>query len=194
MEKQEKAKSENKIVSEIMENRKPNTILVTDFVNKYNGYKADTAKTEYLNKTIKVVKYVSYASKVVFANQIVEQTHNVDNGIVNINTAKQYALFVIGIISMYTNLEFSDAPLSDYDLLDELGLIEVIIGMIPDKEYQNTKLVLDMVTNDFMTNNYGTVPLLQKLVASFIEFFSPVLDNIRNMDNDTLTSIVEKLK
>lgn len=194
MEKQEKARSENKVVSEIMENRKPNTILVTDFVNKYNSYKSDTAKSEYLNKTIKVVKYVSYASKVVFANQIVEQTHNIDNGIVNINTAKQYALFIIGVISMYTNLEFSDAPLSDYDLLDELGLIEVIIGMISDKEYQNTKLVLDMATNDFMTNNYGTVPPLQKLIALLIESFSPVLDNIKNIDNDTLIRIVEKLK
>lgn len=195
MEKQEKKETKvNDSAREIMENRKPSTILVTDFVNKYNSYKSDNAKSEYLKNMIKVKDYVSYATKMTFANQIVAQTHNIDGVSVKVDTAKQYVLFIIGAITLYMNIEFSSTPISDYDLLDKAGLLEQLIGMIPNKEYKNLKLILDMATNDFMTNNYGVVPILQKLVGVMTESFAPILDEIKNMDKDTLLSLVDKLK
>lgn len=195
MEKQEKKGTKvNDTAREILEKRKPSAISVADFVSKYNSYKSDSAKSEYLKNTIKAKDYVSYATKVTFANQIVAQTHNIEGTIVKVDTAKQYVLFIIGTISLYLNIEFSDSPISNYDLLDEAGLLETIIGMIPSKEYENTKLVLDMVTKDFMTNHYGVVPVLQKLVGMVTESFTPVFDEMKSMDKDALLSLADRLK
>lgn len=195
MEKQEKKELKvNNTAREIMEKRKSSAIPVADFVGKYNSYKSDNAKSEYLKNTIKSKNYVSYAAKVTFANQIVAQTHNIEGSSIKVDTTKQYILFIIGVVSLYLNIEFSDSPISDYDLLDEAGLLEPIIAMIPSKEYENIKLVLDMVAKDFMTNNYGVVPVLQKLVGSAMESFAPVLDEMKNMDKDTLLSLADRLK
>ena len=121
-------------------------ITVKEFVD---GYKKQT--DDVTNKKEKYIKkfvgnnYVNYATKLSVADQIVQlsSTNQVDgqvNGQIKINSSLRYLLYVFNLIDLYTNItvDFSNI-LEEYDLLEEQGLVDELIRLMPQREVMYSK-------------------------------------------------------
>ncbi len=83
---------------------------------------------------------MNYATKLSVADQIVQlsSTNQVDgqvNGQIKINSSLRYLLCVFNLIDLYTNItvDFSNI-LEEYDLLEEQGLVDELIRLMPQRE------------------------------------------------------------
>ena len=186
-------------------------ITVKEFVD---GYKKQT--DDVTNKKEKYIKkfvgnnYVNYATKLSVADQIVQlsSTNQVDgqvNGQIKINSSLRYLLYVFNLIDLYTNItvDFSNI-LEEYDLLEEQGLVDELIRLMPQREVTSFETILKMVFYDFIQNNYENHAFISNQVQRIVDIFtattSPLIEKIKekveNMteeDIDKLGNKVEKI-
>lgn len=188
---------------------------VIDFVNEYEKQVGEPDKTKFLKTKLKVENYLPYSEKLITAELIVKNSSyaivkNEDSGAliktdrIKINSPMRYILFVMNVINKYTNLEvnFKDV-LPEYDALNKNSLIEVIFAKIGDKEVGEFNTVVDMILNDFMTNEYefknfvseklSQVNEMIKRVAPHIDNIVNKLDNLTEDDVNKLSGIFEKI-
>ena len=136
-------------------------ITVKEFVDGYKKQTDDvTNKKEKVHKKFVGNNYVNYATKLSVADQIVQlsSTNQVDgqvNGQIKINSSLRYLLYVFNLIDLYTNItvDFSNI-LEEYDLLEEQGLVDELIRLMPQREVTSFETILKMVFDDFIQNNY----------------------------------------
>ena len=186
-------------------------ITVKEFVD---GCKKQT--DDVTNKKEKYIKkfvgnnYVNYATKLSVADQIVQlsSTNQVDgqvNGQIKINSSLRYLLYVFNLIDLYTNItvDFSNI-LEEYDLLEEQGLVDELIRLMPQREVISFETILKMVFDDFIQNNYENHDFISNQVQRIVDIFtattSPLIEKIKekveNMteeDIDKLGNKVEKI-
>ena len=90
--------------------------------------------------------------------------------------------------------------MSDFNLLQKYGLVDVIISYIPEAQVAMFDSVLNMKSNDIMTNYYEPhafvreqvikfAPLIHKWIESFL---GAVEDVVREIDIDKVKEIVKK--
>lgn len=175
---------------------------VIDFVNEYEKQINDIDKKKFLKTNLKIDNYLSYSEKLITAELIVKNSSyaivkNEENGVlvktdrIKINSPMRYILFVMNVIDKYTNLEvnFKDI-LPEYDTLNKNGLIEVIFAKIGDKEVGEFNTVVDMILNDFMTNEYEFKNFVSEKLSQVNEILKKVTPHINNVI-DKLDSLTE---
>lgn len=152
-------------------------ISIDMFVKTYKATSKAKDKTfeEFINKHI-TTKYVPFLTKEVYCESIVRATSYVNNGdtkLVKINSANRYLFFVMRLIELYTDIELSDygndngANLAtDYDKLNEIGAIDVLVKAIPKSEYSEFTTLLNMKLDDLRDNEYSITALLYNLKNS----------------------------
>lgn len=152
---------------------------VKDFIE---GYNSANNKEKYLAGHI-TNKYVSYATKIDECKRIIEITSYKEvNGkkIYWKNTPGQQFNFKTKLISYYTDIEFEpDDVVSQYDLLNELGLIENINDFIPESELIEWGNMLNICINDEYENTRSLVSYLDIKLESLNEL-SNILSNSLN--------------
>lgn len=169
-----------------MENKK---IDVNELIDAYKKRSSDKLKDEFLKTKINIVPYISYGMKMAFADNIVNNCCYKD-GIVKIDSCKKYLLYIYALFKYWTNLDIKEESLlQQYDLLDEAGLIEKIIALIPEKEVSTFSTILEMKENDLSVNDYGTYALINKKT----EMYAPKLLNIVEIFLTSLEAKIEKL-
>lgn len=94
-----------------------------------------------LSKLIETKEYLPFPEKKALVERIINNSITTENGFVQINEIDQYIQFTIETIKAYTNIEFSESPVEDYDLLCSSGLLGDIIDTF-DGEY---KMILNLV-------------------------------------------------
>lgn len=195
MDKQEqKEVKKSKVATEIMEKRKPSSISVCEFVSKYKSYKSDTAKAEYLKNTIKAISYLPYTVKCSLMKAISDVCNTTQSGLVNVDSIKEFPMFMITMLDSYTNLLFDkEHPLVDFESLEELDLIDTLVKYIPEKEYTACRTILARYKDDFLTNNSGIAPFLQKLVEMASTSFSSMIEKIQGQFGDMTKEDLIKL-
>ena len=157
-----------------------NKLNVTEFVD---GYEKAKTKSTYLKK-IKINDYVPYGEKVFLANKIVESTSYDERHNIKIDSPSRYLLFIYTLLKNYTNLDLDAQNMTQYfDLLNKCGLVDDIVGMIPEKEVNEFNKVLSMAYEDFMTNHYE--------IHGFIE---DVIDKISNVIEGTSPQLLNELR
>ena len=188
---------------------------VIDFANKYEKQVNESDKTKFLKTKLKVENYLPYSEKLITAELIVKNSSyaivkNENSGEmrmtnrIKINSPMRYILFVMNVVNKYTNLEvnFKDV-LPEYDALNKNNLIEIIFDKVGDKEVGEFNTVVDMILNDFMTNEYEFKNFVSEKLSQANEIIkkaTPHLDNIiKKLDNLTeedenkLLSVFEKV-
>ncbi len=141
-------------------------MLVNELVNKMNNKNNMVS----LSKIIETKQYLPFEQKTALVKNIIEQSITYDNGFAQINEIDQYIHFTIETIKAYTNIEFGEAPIEDYDLLCSSGLLGDIIATF-DGEY---KMLLNMVE---MQKRYVLAQnSIESQVAKFLNSFSADLD------------------
>lgn len=152
------------------------------FVKLFNDIKDRDQEKELDRKAKFVAKYIDktyvpYAIKMSEAIRIVERSSYTDldgTKIFSLSSPMRWVLFVICIINYYTSLEIDDNDaMTDYDLLDQVGAIDIIFSLI-GKDIESFNTVLTMTYDDMMENERSTTAFLDRQIAAI----KLLLDNI----------------
>lgn len=186
---------------------------VKSFVEEYEKCSNNDDKAKFLKSKLKTEKYLPYADKLTFAENIVNHSSYAmikeDDVLkktdrIALNSPMRYILFVMTVVDKYTNIEVNFKNIMpDFDALNFNSLIEVIFEKIGDKETAEFNSVVEMVLNDFMANkyqfkNYIDDTLLK--VSGLVEKCAPLIDNITSKldsmseeDMDKLSGLLGKV-
>lgn len=179
---------------------KENAITIDKLIDGYSKRTSIKMKEEYLKAVIKIKPYVSYGVKMFLADNIINNSCLKD-GRVYIDSCKKYILYVFALIDTYTNIEITEKQwLFEYDALDSMGIIELILTLIPEKEVATFKTILDMKHNDLMTNRYGTYAFIEDQVERIVnvapnltEAFIPLIEKLNEKLETLDESKIEKM-
>lgn len=130
------------------------------FIDEYVATKDPSAKERLAKKHVKTT-YVSYAKKIDDAKRIVKHSCYDADERFTVNSPMRYMLFIICVVTNYTDLEFSkENTLEQFDLLLKHGIAETLISIIGN-DYRSFETVLNMTFDDEYENN--------RSITSFIE-------------------------
>ena len=179
---------------------------VKSFVEEYEKQMTDADKTKFLRNKLKTEKYMPYADKLTFAENIVTHSSYAmvkEDGVLKktdriaLNSPMRYILFVMTVVDKYTNIEVNFKNIMpDFDALNFNSLIEVIFEKIGSKETAEFNTVVEMVLNEFMANkyqfkNYMADTLLK--VSGIVGKCAPLIDNITSKLDNMSEEDIEKL-
>lgn len=148
-------------------------ISVEMFVKTYKAQVKGKDETfqEFIKKHV-VNEYVDYLTKDAYCSKIVELSTHVQDGehtIIKVNSTVRYMLFVMRLIELYTDIDinFEDAQfIKQYDELNKIGAIDTLISAIPEGEYTEFSMLLNMRMDDFRDNEYSVTAILYNLKQS----------------------------
>lgn len=178
------------------------TLSVAEFVDIYN--KDVTKGKVNVAKAISIVPYITYEVKIALASTIVSRS-GADESRPLINSPMRYIYYVYTIINFYTNIKFDDERIfEDFNLLNRNGLIEYIFSLIPQKEIEEFKTVLNMVQDDYVANNMTTSAFFYQLIDvvmknlsdnidPLIEAIKGISQTINSLDKDQLEALTNQL-
>ena len=172
---------------------------VKEFVDKYVRRIDDSDRAKFIKTNLKVDTYMPYAEKVACAERIVKTTSYAiikdensgemkKTNRIKINSPMRYILFVMNIVNEYTNISVNFANIMpEFDALNKNGLIEVITDKIGEREMAEFNTVVDMILNDFMTNEYEFKNFVSEQLSNIgelVQKITPIIGNITNkLDN-----------
>lgn len=181
---------------------------IREFVEKYNAIATDRLKEDYLKDNLHIKTYLPFLTKVTLADKLAKVTTlDKDTDNVNVKSDVNYLLFCRMIVEQYADLQVdTEGFYEEYDLLNESGLLDKIMQMIPEKEIAEFKMLCDMKKEDTIFNmgtpkayinqqierittiaSVALKPILEKLVDEFenlddkkIEKFEKYLSKLLN--------------
>ena len=168
-----------------------NIISINDFMNKYNQLNSSKDKEQLLLSIVKKDVRTSYATKVVTADQIFQQSHFDKNGNIIFNSSKEFVLKFFSLLMFYTNLAISNNSFEDFDNLNQSLIIDDLISLIRRKnlkDYQDFNSVFEMRKQDFI-QNYGvkrinTNDITDAIKKGILEGINIILDQLVDLSKD----------
>lgn len=167
-------------------------ITVDMFVKTYkaNSKTKDKIFEEFIQKHI-TTTYIDFVTKNVYCDSIIKASTTVKDGdreFIKINSTSRYVFFVMRLIQLYTDIELDNENIiSEYDKLNEVGAINVLMSAIPESEYTEFETILNMKLDDFITNEYSVTALFYNLKQGFNiseEIINSVLENLKEQNKD----------
>lgn len=159
---------------------------VNDFITKYN--KAND-KDKFLEDCI-VNQYIPYSEKVADCVAIINATTETD-GVFKANTPAQFMLFMVQMISRYTEIEKEENILGLFEQLDEINLINAIVSKIPERELASYNTILDMVRDDYMENNRSLISFVETKVKALGLSLDAVLEVVQKYISENIPEAIE---
>ena len=167
-------------------------ITVDMFVKTYkvNSKAKDKTFEEFIQKHI-TRKYIPFLEKASYCDGIINATcykTDGDRKLVSFNSCFRYLIFVMKLIEYYTDIEINgDNVAGDYDKLNEIGAINVLISAIPESEYAEFSTILNMKSDDMRDNEYSTTALLYNLKETLSiseEVFKSLIEELQKMKDE----------
>ena len=174
------------------------------FVNEYTNIATDRLKEDYLKDNLHIKIYLPFLTKVTLADKLAKVTTlDKDTGNVNVKSDANYLLFCRTIIEQYTDLQVeTEGFYEEYDLLNESGLLDKIMQMIPEKEITEFKMICDMKKEDLIFNQSTPKAFINQQVERVSTILGvtlkPVLEKIseqiENMSEDDVEKFANKFE
>lgn len=139
------------------------------------------AKTfKYGDKDIEVLQYLPFNDK--YDLIMITLQNSLEGNVYNPIKLNMY--FHLYLVMMYTNIDFSDDDRADlaklYDILENNGIIEQVINLIPDIEY--SQLLSDM--NDIINKKIDAQRSVGGILSQFINDLPSQAEAMKNiLDN-----------
>ena len=159
-------------------------MFIKNFVESYSNFVTQNLKDNYLKDNLEITTYVPFVKKVTYAASLAQNTMiDKDTGNVRVSSESNYLFFVRSIIELYTDLEIeNNAFYDEYDLLNESGLLDKIMQMIPEKEINEFKMLCDMKKDDIIFNK-----------STPKAFINQQIERVSNILGVTLKPALEKI-
>lgn len=162
---------------------------VLDFVNEFKNKRIMNTKinehavSDYIKEALEIKSYLPFMEKRKIIEVVVEQNTKEVDGIKKNDSINQYLSFVISMLSAHTNIEFSEDPVADYDMLSESGLLPQIIAEFKES-YDECDILLKMELASKLEDNNINV-----LVGKFLNDILNKLDDFGDMLKDKFGDI-----
>ena len=88
-------------------------------------------------------------------------------------------MFMIQVITKYTDIERDKDIIKMFETLDELNLINAIVSKIPEREMSSYNTILHMVLDDYMENNRNIISFIETKIKALDLSFDAILDAIQ---------------
>lgn len=157
-------------------------ISVKEFMKKYNALTSSELKKNYAVSVINN-KYIPYEKKATICEKIVEssyyiRTKDTDGTEIkkfHVNSVANYMLFYLNVIDNYTSIaiDFKNS-LEEFNLLNESECIDIICEHISEREMKELRMILEMVENDLLQNEYETHAFIRNQVERFADIIGRV--------------------
>ena len=151
---------------------------------KANSKAKDKTFEEFIKKHI-TTEYVDYMTKYTYCDLIIKSSSYAKDGeisFIKINSSMRLLFFKMRLIELYTDIDIDDENVvNEYDKLNKIGAIDVIISAIPEKEYSEFSKLLNMRMDDFRDNEYSIIALLYDLKMNF------------NLSKEVINSVIKDL-
>lgn len=155
-----------------------------------------------LEKGLQVKKYLPMETKKTIAQGIMYECINDEDGAIKVDSVQQYLSYVKYMITMHTNLEYTDA---DYDKLcsaqyGDSTLLNAIINCF-GTDAKECDRILKLMCGDLMQNNSIEVSV-SKVVNVLIQSINGITENLNNkigaidmdgVDFDKLKKVLNRL-
>jgi len=154
-------------------------MTIKEFVDAYKAKRfmisKDGAKerAEYLKKELEIKEYISFREKRQIAEMIVAQNISEVDGIKKYDSIDGYVSLIVASIAAHTNLQFSDDPVADYDLLAENGFLMEVVSQFKGS-HDEIDIILKMALASELEDNNVNV-----LVGRFLNEVSGTLDVLK---------------
>ena len=181
-------------------------MTIKEFVEKYNQIATDRLKEDFVKNNLKITTYLPFLNKVIIADKLAEVTMlDKETGNVNIKSDVNYLLFCRSIIENYTDLQVeTEGFYEEYDSLNESGLLDKIMQMIPEKEITEFKMICDMKKDDLLFNQSTPKAFINQQIERIstilgvtlkpvLEKISEQIENMNEEDVEKFANKVEKL-
>ncbi len=162
-------------------------ISIDGFLREYSvaAKQKGSAMEQFIKKHINN-RYMNFLEKCVYCDSIVNASTHVKDGerqIVKLNTAMRFVAFTMRMIDIYTDIEidFNEGNfIKQYDQLNKVGAIGVIIENIDKAEYSEFSTILNMKLDDFRDNEYSLTAFLYNFKESM------------SLSDEVLTDVIKK--
>ena len=179
-------------------------MFIKEFVESYSNFATQNLKDDYLKDNLEITTYVPFIKKVTYAASLAQNTMiDKDTGNVRVSSESNYLFFVRSIIELYTDLEIeNNAFYDEYDLLNESGLLDKIMQMIPEKEIAEFKMICDMKKDDIIFNQSTPKAFINQQIERVSTILGvtlkPVLEKLatelENMDEEKIEKLSNKVE
>lgn len=153
-------------------------MTVKDFIEKY---KNASSPVSFMQKHI-VKKYMGYADKVQMCEIILRNTsykkeaqNGQDKTVFYINSPARYMFYCLNVISAYTDIEIDmRIGVEIFDMLDQEGLIDIILAAIPESEVVKIDTILKMLLDDMLENERSFYSYFDTKIEELSVLLSPL--------------------
>ena len=165
-------------------------VSVKEFVKALTNRSSDDARRVYLEGTLAVKDYERYEVVCAICDQIIASSYFTADGQFKVDSCKKYLMYVSALLNTYTNIRFDESDaLGDFNLLQRYGLVDVIINYIPDAQVAMFDSVLNMKSNDLMTNYYEPHAFVREQVIKFAPLIHGWIDSFLSVAEDVIKEI-----
>ena len=180
-------------------------IKIGAFLNALKFRKTDEEKKEFVKSHI-VNSYIPYEKKVAAAQRIVDVSYwitepSVDDKerkVLHINSTAKYMLTCMTVIDLFTDIERQHGEnkmLDDFNNLNSLGIFDILISNINEREFKEFEMVLRMICDDTITNEFENHAFITKQLNRFGDILSVTLSPIMaQLDVDKIKEMINEIR
>ena len=152
---------------------------------------------------VKYIEYTNFEVVCFYVDKIIANSMFDKNGDIKVDSCQKYLQYIFTLLSFYTNIDIhAEQWILEFNKLRRYRVLEEIIKGIPETEVNTLDAVLEMKSNDAMTNYYNIQNWATKKLGDFYPFIAKgvneVLEslskNIENLDENKIRQILESLK
>lgn len=158
---------------------------IVEFVENYKAKKFMTVtkngvdeKSEWIKKELEIKNYIPFIEKRKIAEMVVRQNIDIVDDIKKYDSINGYLGLIVASIAAHTNLEWSNNPAADYDLLASSNLLPEIIAEF-EGSHAEIDLLLHMALDMEMEDNE-----IGAIIGRFLNSISGALDGLIGVAKD----------
>jgi len=176
-------------------------ISIDDLIKGYDRLQSPQAKDRYLKEKVKYTEYTNFEIACFYADVIINESMFTKNKDIKIDSCKKYLQYVFTLLFYYTNIDVhAEQWILEFNKLKRYGLLEEVIKGIPETEISTLDAVLEMKTNDAMTNYYNFQNWATKKLGDFYPYASKIINTflekteniIKNIDEEKIRHLLIK--
>lgn len=154
-------------------------ISIDDLIKGYNRLQSSQAKERYLKEKVKYTEYTNFEVVCFYVDRIIANSMFDKNGDIKVDSCQKYLQYMFALLSFYTNVDVhAEQWILEFNKLRRYGLLEKIVKGIPEAEINTLDAVLEMKSNDAMTNYYNIQNWATKKLGEFYPFIAKGINEV----------------
>lgn len=155
-----------------------------------NNYKDITISTD---KVIRVRQYLPIDDKIELINYVVD--NSLDNTTGCFSPIRTNVFFSIGVLRQYCGINFGDENVSSiYDLLEESGIIDIVMEAIPQDEMKYMEDLLNATTADISRYNNSAAGIIRSMSGDADSLGTSLDDILQKIKNREGLEVLSEIK